>query len=193
MARLQAGDHLGLRGPFGTPWPLVESRGKDVLIVAGGIGLAPLRPAIQTLLRNRSDYGILRLVYGAKKPAELLYQRDFPAWEKAGLEIETTVDRGTVDWKGHIGVVTELMRPFRGKPEHAQVLTCGPEIMMRFVAREAMLIGVASRDIYLSQERNMKCAMGMCGVCQLGPEFICKDGPVFSFQRIAPFMQVKDL
>lgn len=193
MSRLRPGDELGLRGPFGRPWPLTDLLGKDILIVSGGIGLAPLRPAIAYLLRHRSQFGHLKLIYGAKSPGDLLFQREFPAWGDAGLEIETTVDRGTAGWKGHIGVVTELMRPLQQVPGQTSVLMCGPEIMMRFVAREGIRLGVDPSDIYVSMERNMKCAMGMCGVCQLGPEFICKDGPVFSYRRIAPFMNLEDL
>lgn len=193
LLRLKPGDQLGLRGPFGRSWPLAQIIGNDVLLVAGGIGLAPLRPAIKYLLVNRDNFGRLKLIYGSKTPADLLFQSEFADWTAAGLEIEATVDRGTSAWKGHIGVVTDFMRPFAGRPGQTSVLTCGPEIMMRFVAREAILLGIDPDDIYVSLERNMKCAMGMCGVCQFGPEFICKDGPVFSFGRVAALMKLEDL
>ncbi|MCC9608345.1 FAD/NAD(P)-binding protein [Blastopirellula sp. JC732] len=193
IMRLGPGDQVGIRGPFGNPWPVARLRGKDVLLVAGGIGLAPLRPVIEYLLQNRREFGELKLIYGAKTPEELLYQRQFPAWAIAGLEMEVTVDRGTSAWKGHIGVVTELMRPLHGAKGKTTILTCGPEIMMRFVAREAINLGYDAGEIYVSLERNMKCAMGMCGVCQFGREFICKDGPIFPFPRVASLMQLEDL
>ena len=193
ISQLLPGQRLGLRGPFGNPWPLPQLQGRDLLIVAGGVGLAPLRPAIRYLLANLSDFGRIKLIYGAKSPAELLYQREFASWQDAGIEVEATVDQGTSEWKGHIGVVTELMRPSHATPEGTSVLTCGPEIMMRFVAREAILSGIDPNQIYVSLERNMKCAMGMCGVCQFGPEFICQDGPVFPFSRVSSFMKLVDL
>lgn len=193
ITRLQVNDQLGLRGPFGKGWPMAKLLGRDVLVVAGGVGLAPLRPAVEHMLQNRREYGSLKLIYGAKTPQDLLYRREIAAWGDAGLEIEQTVDRGTSDWKGAIGVVTELMRPSHGTTGKTSVLTCGPEIMMRFVAREAILLGVDPSEIYVSMERNMKCAMGMCGVCQFGPEFICKDGPVFPFSKVASYMKLVDL
>lgn len=193
LSRLKSGDQIGIRGPFGSPWPTAELQGKDVMLVAGGIGLAPLKPLIEHVLQNRGDYKSLKLIYGAKSPNALLFQREFGRWEDAGLVVETTVDRGTPDWHGHIGVVTEIMRPFEGTANQTRVLACGPEVMMRFVAREAMSLGIAPTHIFLSLERNMKCAMGLCGVCQFGPEFICKNGPVFSFDRISHFLRLEDL
>lgn len=193
LSTLKEGDQIGVRGPFGNPWPLEELQGKHVIMVAGGIGLAPLRPLIVHLLEHRSDYKSLKLIYGAKLPNELLFQREFTKWKEGGLDLEETVDRGTPQWSGHIGVVTEVMRPFSGDPEQTRLLACGPEIMMRFVAREAMSMGISPAHIFLSLERNMKCAMGMCGVCQFGPEFVCKDGPVFSYERINLFLRLEDL
>ncbi|PQO25637.1 Ni/Fe hydrogenase subunit gamma [Blastopirellula marina] len=193
LSRLREGDQIGVRGPFGNSWPVMQLPGKNVIFVAGGIGLAPLRPVIEYTLQNRTEYEKLKLIYGAKSPDVLLYRREFSRWTDAGLEIEVTVDRGTPHWQGHIGVVTEIMRPFPGDPEQTQVLVCGPEVMMRFVAREAISLGVPPAQVFLSLERNMKCAMGMCGVCQFGPEFICKDGPVFPFNRIQQYLRLEDL
>lgn len=193
LSRLDVGDQIGVRGPFGNSWPLEQLQGKNVVFVAGGIGLAPLRPVIEYTLRRRSDYKTLKLIYGAKSPSALLYQMEFSRWTDAGLEIEATVDRGTPDWQGHIGVVTEIMRPLPGNPGRTHVLACGPEVMMRFVAREALSLGVQPGHVFLSLERNMKCAMGMCGVCQFGPQFICQDGPVFPFNRIQQYLRLEDL
>lgn len=193
LSQLKEGEQVGIRGPFGNPWPTEQLLGKDVIVVAGGIGLAPLRPVIEFLLHDRDKYGSIKLVYGAKSPNELLFQQDYSRWETDGLELEVTVDRGTPQWQGHIGVVTEIMRPFSGDPRNTRLLACGPEIMMRFVAREALALGVSPSHIYLSIERNMKCAMGMCGVCQFGPEFVCKDGPVFSYDRIEALLRLEDL
>lgn len=193
LSRLNEGEQIGVRGPFGNPWPIEMLLGKDVIIVAGGIGLAPLRPVIECLLKNRPKYGAIKLVYGAKSPRELLFQEQFSRWINGGLEMEVTVDRGTPQWQGHIGVVTEIIRPFGGDPKKTLLLTCGPEIMMRFVAREAIALGISPSHVFLSLERNMSCAMGMCGVCQFGPEFVCKDGPVFSFDRVKTLLRLEDI
>lgn len=193
LSRQQVGDQIALRGPFGTPWPMDDLRGNDVLIVAGGIGLAPLRPVVYDVIQARDDFGRVQLIYGARTPNDLLYRREYDAWRNAGVEVVITVDKGTPDWKGHIGVVTDLMRRFGIKADHPYLLTCGPEIMMRFVAREALRLGIAPEGVFVSLERNMNCAVGMCGHCQLGPEFICKDGPVFPYSRIEPYLRLEDL
>ena len=179
------GDSLGVRGPFGTAWPLTEARGKDVLIIAGGIGLAPLRPAIYQILRHRDEYARLILLYGARSPRDLLYRKELSSWSRSpDSQVLTTVDYGGVNWRGRVGVVTTLFRYLRLQPDRTVALICGPEIMMRYVIAEAHGKPRRARpsDIYLSMERNMKCAVGFCGHCQYGPHFICKDGPIFSYQ-----------
>lgn len=173
------GEWLGVRGPFGASWPLGALRGKDVLIVAGGIGLAPLRPAVYHILRHRGDYGRLMLLYGARSPQDMLYRKQLGAWGYLpDTQILTTVDYGGLSWRGHVGVVTTLFRYVRFDAERTAALVCGPEIMMRYVLRELESRGMALSDVYVSMERNMKCAVGLCGHCQLGPYFVCKDGPV---------------
>jgi len=188
------GDFIGVRGPFGSSWPLKQARGKSVLIVAGGIGLAPLRPAIYSILRHRGDYNRLVILYGSRSPRDLLYRKEFAAW---GLLPDTqalaTVDYGGVTWRGHVGVVTTLFRLVRMQPKETVAMICGPEIMMRYAARELEARGLPPEQIFLSMERNMKCGAGFCGHCQMGPYFVCKHGPVFSYPEIRPYMDLYEL
>jgi NAD(P)H-flavin reductase len=189
------GDSLGVRGPFGTAWPLVEARGKDVLIVAGGIGLAPLRPAIYQILRHRDDYVRLILLYGARSPHDLLYRKELNSWSRSpDTQVLATVDYGGVNWRGRVGVVTTLFRHLRLHPDRTVVLVCGPELMMHYVIADlTQNRGVPASDVYLSMERNMKCAVGFCGHCQYGPHFICKDGPVFSYNTLRSLLERHEL
>lgn len=190
----QPGDFIGVRGPFGSSWPLKEARGKSVLIVAGGIGLAPLRPAIYSILRHRGDYNRLVILYGSRSPRDLLYRKEFAAW---GLLPDTqalsTVDYGGVTWRGHVGVVTTLFRLVRMQPKETVAMLCGPEIMMRYAARELEARGLPPEQIHLSMERNMKCGAGFCGHCQMGPYFVCKHGPVFTYPQIKPYLDLYEL
>ena len=188
------GDCIGVRGPFGNGWPMEGARGKDVILVAGGIGLAPLRPVIYEVLNHRNDYGRLILLYGARSSRDVLYRRELSAWARQPeTQVLTTVDYGGLSWKGHVGVVTTLFKFARLRPAQSVAMICGPEVMMRFVARELEARGMARNDIYLSMERNMKCAVGFCGHCQYGPHFICKDGPVFSYERLRPLLEKYEL
>ena len=188
------GDTVRVRGPFGKPWPVEAGRGKDVIVVAGGIGLAPLRPAIYHLLRRRDDYVRVVLLYGARSPKDLLYRKQVAEWGRLpDLQVLTTVDYGGASWRGHVGVVTTLFRHLRMHSAQTVAFTCGPEIMMRYVVRELLARGLTDADIYLSMERNMKCAVGSCGHCQLGPYFVCKDGPIFSYQQMRPWLDKHEL
>ena len=194
LAGLKVGDTLGLRGPFGTCWPLDECIGRDVILVSGGIGLAPLRPAIYALLRNRRQFGRLNLLYGARSPDTLLFAHQYDEWSQKGINMHTTVDRAATDWAGNVGVVTLLLQRLRTfDPRNTILICCGPEVMMRFTARAALERGLSPQQIWVSLERNMQCAVGLCGHCQLGPEFICRDGPVFRYDRIAPWLDLKGL
>lgn len=188
------GDSIGIRGPFGTSWPMKQARGKSILIVAGGIGLAPLRPAIYHILRHRGDYNRLVVLYGGRSPRDLLYRKEFAAW---GMLPDTqalaTVDYGGVSWRGYVGVVTTLFRHVRMQPPDTIAMLCGPEIMMRYASRELETRGFPPAQIYLSMERNMKCAVGFCGHCQMGPFFVCKDGPVFPYTSMKPYMDQHEL
>jgi NAD(P)H-flavin reductase len=194
LSRLAPGATLGLRGPFGNPWPVDVCHGHDVVLVAGGIGLAPLRPVIYQLLANRARYGNLTLLAGARTPEGLLYPREYEDWQKAGFDVQSSVDRASTVWTGNVGVVTLLLdRLGLPRPERTVVLTCGPEVMMHFAVKSALRRGIPEEQIWLSSERNMQCAVGLCGHCQLGPTFVCKDGPVFRHDQIAPFLKIEGL
>jgi len=188
------GSALGVRGPFGNGWPLEAARGRDVIVVAGGIGLAPLRPVIYEVLKHREDYGRLVVLYGARSPRDLLYRKELAAWARHHeTQVLITVDYGGMSWRGHVGVVTTLFKYARLKPSNSVAMVCGPEIMMRFVTRELEAHGLSRNEIYLSMERNMKCAIGFCGHCQYGPYFICKDGPVFRYEQMKPLLEKYEL
>jgi NAD(P)H-flavin reductase len=188
------GAGVGVRGPFGKGWPMEAARGRDVIVVAGGIGLAPLRPVIYEVLHHRQDYGRLIVLYGARSPRDLLYRKELAAWAREHeTQVAVTVDFGGLSWRGHVGVVTTLFKYARLKPAQSVAMVCGPEIMMRFVARELVSHGLSRNDLYLSMERNMKCAVGFCGHCQYGPHFICKDGPVFTYEQMKPLLEKHEL
>jgi NAD(P)H-flavin reductase len=194
MQRLKRGDVIGVRGPFGAGWPIKEAEGRDVVIVAGGIGLAPLRPVIYHALANRDRFAGFTLLYGARTPHDLLYEHELAKWRgRFDLDLEITLDTAASDWRGHVGFVTTLIPKARFDPRNAVAMICGPEVMMRFAAAELVKRGMRDEDVYLSMERNMKCAIGFCGHCQYGPHFICKDGPVFRFDRIAPLLGAREV
>ncbi len=188
LRRLVKGDLVLVRGPFGEGWPVEQAHGHDVVIVAGGIGLAPLRPALYHVLLHRGQYGRVVLLYGARTPRDLLYTRELREWRgRFDLEVEVTVDRASVEWQGGVGVVTKLIARSPFDAQSAMVFLCGPEVMIRFAIMALQRRGVADAAIYASLERNMKCAVGLCGHCQVGPVFVCKDGPVFRYEQIAEF------
>jgi len=190
----EVGEGVGVRGPFGTGWPVEKAEGRDVLVIAGGIGLAPLRPVIYEVLHNREKYGRLVVLYGARSPRDLLYRKELAAWARQGeTQVLVTVDYGGLSWRGHVGVVTTLFKTARLQPARSLAFACGPEIMMRFVARDLETRGLARENIYLSMERNMKCAVGFCGHCQYGPHFTCKDGPIFPYDRMRPPLEKYEL
>jgi NAD(P)H-flavin reductase len=193
IARLNPGSKIGVRGPFGTAWPVEQFRGQDVIVAAGGLGLAPLRPAIYHLIRHRAEYGRVTILYGARTPTDLLYASEYEEWRKAGLDVQMTVDVGSPEWRGSIGFVTTLLANLPLEAPRTAVFTCGPEVMMRFVASGAVNRGVSADRVFVSMERNMNCAVGLCGHCQFGPTFVCKDGPVFPFDRMRRLMLVENL
>jgi NAD(P)H-flavin reductase len=192
ISRLKVGDVVGIRGPFGSCWPMKEMEGHDVIIACGGIGLPPLRPAIYYIMNHREKFGKVYLLYGARTPKDMLYPTEFEEWERAGIQVQVTVDRADEAWQGQVGVVPMLFYRFRMDAPNSVVLTCGPEIMIRFVVYEGLARRVPAEQIYVSLERNMKCGQGSCGHCQLGPYFICKDGPVFRFDALQPYFNVEE-
>ncbi len=194
LANLPEGAVIGLRGPYGVPWPVQRALDRDVVVVAGGLGLAPVRPILYELIENRLDYGKVTLLYGARSPRDMLFATELAEWRsRLDIGVEVTVDRATEAWHGHVGVVTSLLAGADFDPAATTAFVCGPEIMMRFGANGLTDAGVAPGDIFLSMERNMQCAIGLCGHCQLGPVFVCKDGPVFDWARLKPLMAVKEL
>jgi NAD(P)H-flavin reductase len=194
MQRLKRGNVIGVRGPFGTPWPMHEAEGQDVVIIAGGVGLAPLRPAIYTILRNRGRYGRFTLLYGARTPKDILFRNELQKWSsRLDTYVDVIVDRAVGSWHGQVGVVTKLIGHGGFDPQHTVALVCGPEAMIRFAVRALADRGVTENCIYVSMERNMKCAVGFCGHCQFGGNFVCKDGPVFRYDHIADIFQVREL
>jgi NAD(P)H-flavin reductase len=194
IANLHPGDVVGLRGPYGRGWPVVEAEGMDILVVAGGIGLAPLRPAIYDILSVRRRYGKFVLHYGARTPDDILFRKEVEGWRaRFDFDVEVSVDRGSPEWRGHVGVVTNLLPKARFDPLNAYALVCGPEIMIRFGVQELQRLGVSDDRIFVSMERNMKCGIGLCGHCQYGPKFVCKDGPVFSFEEVRELFARREL
>jgi NAD(P)H-flavin reductase len=188
------GTVLGVRGPFGRGWPVEEALGMDVVVVAGGIGLPPLRPALYECLRRRSEFGNVLLLYGSRTPADLVFRREVERWRgRFDVEVDVTVDRGIDGWQGNVGVVPKLIASARFDPGAAMAMVCGPEIMMRFAAEALLERGVPPEQIFISMERDMKCGLGWCGHCQLGPTLICRDGPVYRYDEILPLMAVREL
>jgi NAD(P)H-flavin reductase len=185
LTELLPGSWLGLRGPFGSAWPMQEAEGRDVVLIAGGIGMAPLRGAMRQLAAAPDRYPRVRLLYGTRSPEDIVYDKEILGWmQLPHVKAHVTVDKGSRRWAGNVGVVTKLMRRKYTPPDGIYLL-CGPEVMMRFALAELEKAGVPHENIYVSMERNMKCALGMCGRCQYGPYFICKDGPVFRYDQIA--------
>jgi len=194
LRRLRPGDVIGLRGPFGNAWPVDRAEGHDVVVVAGGIGLAPLRPAIYHLLANRERYGRVVLVYGARSPGDLLYTAELQEWRsRFDMDVLVTVDNADREWRGSVGVVTKLIGRAPFDPHNAMALVCGPEIMMRFTGRELVTRGVGESMVYLSTERNMKCAIGVCGHCQYGSKFVCRDGPIFRYDEVGELLEIREV
>jgi NAD(P)H-flavin reductase len=194
MCEIKPDDMLGVRGPFGSHWPVEQADGKDVVIVAGGIGLAPLRSVIYHVMAYRERYGRVALLYGARTPAEILYRRELEHWRAHfDLEVSVTVDHAKGAWRGTVGVVTKLIPYAPFDPQNTIAFVCGPEIMMRFTAAELQKRGVAPEHLYVSMERNMKCAVGLCGHCQFGPRFVCKDGPVFQYSEVRDWLLKREI
>lgn len=194
LCAVKPGEVIGLRGPFGSAWPVDAVKGRDVIVMAGGLGLAPLRPSIYRLLHDRSDYGDIALLYGTRQPQRIVFRQELADWrEEAPIDVEVTVDTAGRDWPGKVGVVTELLKGRNVDPAKTSVLICGPEIMMRFSAYALLDLGVAAENIHVSMERNMKCAVKMCGRCQYGPFFVCADGPVFAFDRVERLFKIREV
>jgi NAD(P)H-flavin reductase len=193
LCEIEPGAQVGVRGPFGNTWPLEDAEGGDVVIVAGGIGLAPLRLALNRLLANRDSYRAVSLLYGARTPGEMLYPSELQRWREAGINVAVSVDSASGDWDGRVGLVTTLIPDAGFEGPRTTAMICGPEVMMRFVSQALQDRGVPLDSLYVSLERNMKCAIGHCGHCQLAHRFVCMDGPVFPIGRIGTLLGVREL
>jgi NAD(P)H-flavin reductase len=194
MQKLRRGDCVGVRGPFGSAWPVAEAEGRDVVIVTGGIGLAPLRPVIYHVLAHRERYGRFVLLFGARTPRDLLFARELEKWRgQFDFEVELTLDTASSDWRGNVGVVTTLLPRATFDPQDSVAMICGPEVMMRFTVQELQQRGLSTEHIFITMERNMKCAVGFCGHCQYGAHFVCKDGPVFRFDRVTALFGKREI
>jgi anaerobic sulfite reductase subunit B len=193
LCEAQPGQLVGVRGPFGTHWGVADAAGRDLVVVAGGIGLAPLRGAVLAALAAREKYRRIVVLIGARTPEELVFPGEMAAWRAGGADVLVTVDRAEAGWTGHVGVVTQLIDRAQIDPAGALVLVCGPEVMMRLTARELCAHGVPPGNIRLSLERNMRCGIAECGHCQLGPLLLCRDGPVVSYPQAAPLLTIREL
>jgi NAD(P)H-flavin reductase len=194
IERLGTGALVGLRGPFGRPWPVEQMEGHDVVIVGGGIGLAPLRPVVYYLLAHRQSYGRVVLLYGCRSPEDRLFARELEAWEEEGsIHVLVTVDNTSGNWHGPVGVVTNLLKRIRVNAKRTNVLVCGPKILNRVAAWNFLQLHVPRGQVYVSLERNMNCGFGRCGHCQYGRYFVCKDGPVFSFAEVADIFAKEEI
>jgi NAD(P)H-flavin reductase len=199
LAAVRVGDVLGIRGPFGEGWLTndgedgEDAEDADVVIVAGGIGLAPLRPAVLHVLADRSRYRRVSILIGARTPSELLFTDELERWAGGDVDVAVTVDRAPSGWRGTVGLVTELIPRAAFDPATTTALVCGPEVMMRHVADALLARGVPAGNVRLSLERNMRCGVGLCGHCQLREYLICIDGPVFPADQVLPLMRVRQL
>jgi NAD(P)H-flavin reductase len=188
--RLGEGDVVGVRGPFGNCFPLDEMKGKDMILLGGGIGGAPIRPVIHTILDNRVDYGKLTILWAARLPSLLIFTEEFDEWQAApDTALHLTVDEGDGAWTGNVGLITELLEKVAPSPEDAVTITCGPPIMIKFTLLTLEKLGFTPEQMIVTLEAKMKCGMGKCGRCNLGEKFVCTDGPVFSYEEISGFLE----
>ena len=194
LCAMEPGAEIGIRGPYGTAWPVVEAEGRDLLVIAGGIGLAPIRPALYHIFANRSKYGRVTILIGGRSPESLLYPAEVGRLRsRFDVQVEVTVDTSNPAWRGNVGVVTSLIRRAGVEPANTTAFVCGPEVMFRYAAMELAKFGVPADQTFVSMERNMKCAVGFCGHCQYGGDFVCKDGPVFAFDRIERLFRIREV
>ena len=191
---LGIGDWVGIRGPYGVGWPVDEAEGRDLIVGAGGIGLAPLRSVVQHVAEHRDRFGAVSLIYGTRSPGDMLYGDELHDWRtRFQVDVGVTVDRSDEGWQGNVGVVTSLLPRVNFDPANTVAMVCGPEVMMKVVARELVSRGVEPADVHISLERNMKCAIGFCGHCQFGPDFVCRDGPVVPYAQVMERMRLAQL
>ena len=190
LQELEPGDTLGVRGPFGNYFPLEDYEGKNIIIIGGGIGMAPLRPVINRILERRDNYEELLIINGARTPQDLVFQPEFPTWIKAPrTKLELTVDRGDDDWKGRVALVPDVVKELAPSPDNAIAIVCGPPIMIRFTLARLRDLGFKDNQIVTTLEAKMKCGLGKCARCNIGDKYVCQDGPVFTLEQISQFLE----
>ncbi|KAA3634455.1 MAG: Ni/Fe hydrogenase subunit gamma [Calditrichaeota bacterium] len=194
IRRLKVGEYIGIRGPFGSHWPVEKAVDKNVIIIAGGIGLAPIRPAVYHILEHREKYKDLSILYGARTPDDIIFKKELESIRgRFDIDLHVTVDRADNKWMGNVGVVPTLAKRITSDPSNSIAFVCGPEIMMRYSAVALQQYGMSLQDIYISLERNMKCGIGLCGHCQYTGKFICKDGPVYSYETVKDLLKTREI
>jgi len=187
---LEPGAIVGVRGPLGNSFPLDEMRGKNIVVLGGGIGGAPLRPVIHTILDRRTEYGKLTILWAARKPSLLVFTDEYDAWRSApDTELHLTVDEGSPPWTGNVGLITQLLEQVAPSPENAAAIICGPPIMIKFVLLGLKKLGFADEQMIMTLEAKMKCGIGKCGRCNMGEIFVCLHGPVFSYTQVSRFLE----
>ncbi len=190
LHRLEPGAVVGVRGPLGNSFPLDEMKGKNLLVLGGGIGGAPLRPVIHTVLDNRADFGDLTILWAARKPSLLVFTDEYDAWRAApNTELHLTVDEGDSTWTANVGLITELLEQVGPSSENAMAIICGPPIMIKFVILSLNKMGFADEQLIMTLEAKMKCGIGKCGRCNIGEKFVCLDGPVFTYTQVSRFLE----
>jgi len=190
LHELEPGDTLGVRGPFGNYFPLDDYGGKNIIIIGGGIGMAPLRPVINRILERRDNYEELLIINGARTPQDLVFQPEFPTWiEAPRTRLELTVDRGDEQWKGRVALVPDVMKELAPSPNNAIAIICGPPIMIRFTLAGLRNLGFKDNQIVTTLESKMKCGLGKCARCNIGEKYVCQDGPVFTLEQISQFLE----
>ena len=194
IRRLKVGEYVGIRGPFGSSWPVDKAKNKNVIIIAGGIGLAPIRPVVYHILEHRDKYKHLSILYGARTPDDIIFKKELESIRgRFDIDLHVTVDRSDKNWMGNVGVVTTLVKRITSVPHNSIGFVCGPEIMMRYSAVSLQQFGMTLNDIYISLERNMKCGIGLCGHCQYTGKFLCKDGPVYSYETVKDLLKTREI
>jgi NAD(P)H-flavin reductase len=194
LSSLKPGDAVGVRGPYGKGWPLPLAQGKDVILVAGGLGLPPLRPILYHVLSHRDEYGRLEVAYGSRTPEDLVYYPEIQQWRsRKDLRFQVTVDTAGTGWYGDVGIVTQRLNDMRFRPSESVAYLCGPEVMLRATAKGLTERGLPPDRIFVSMERNMKCGIAQCGHCQFGPYLLCRDGPVLPLSAVAPYWSIREI
>jgi sulfhydrogenase subunit gamma (sulfur reductase) len=190
LQELEPGDTLGVRGPFGNYFPLEDYKGKNIIIIGGGIGMAPLRPVINKILERRDNYEELLIINGARTPQDLVFQSEFPIWmETPRTRVELTVDRGDEHWEGRVALVPEVVKELAPSPDNAIAIICGPPIMIRFTLAGLRDLGFKDDQIVTTLEAKMKCGLGKCARCNIGEKYVCQDGPVFTLEQISQLLE----